>query len=615
MIHLLETLQTMKLYQLLLCIVYAAMFSACTINESENRIKQAETNLTGPVLIEGDSTWTIEARMAHYGVPGVSIAVIDGNQIAWSKSYGVVDTQSHEAVTSQTRFQAASISKPVAAYGALRLVLENKLALDEDINEYLKTWHLPENEWTDQQRVTLKQLLSHTAGTTVHGFAGYSPDLAVPSLVQVLNGAAPANSPAIRVDKLPGESFRYSGGGYCIVQQAMIDVSGKPFREVMDELVLHPLGMQHSTYEQPLTGEALKLAATGYLPDGSMTTGRRHTYPEFAAAGLWTTAEDLAKFAIDIQQTLAGQSSTVLSQEMAEAMLTPYVADFIGLGVFLEKRKDDNYFLHGGWNEGFSSMLVAHEEKGYGVVVMTNANQPQFIDELIRSVALTYGWDNYVPVYRKAPGSHPTAIEGRYRSGNESMTTVYRKGDEIWSKELGGNETELVRIADSTFVTRESDRHIRFRLDKTSGDRQLTVINPYTGDTAAVYTLMKPGEKLPYEQLIKGDFAGALDAYQRLAKSHPKDAAVDEGRLNQLGYQLLGSGKTKLAQQLFEINIHLYPNSSNVYDSYAEASMKLGDLDRAAANYKKSLTLDPNNDNAVKMLGEIEIQQQRRKTQ
>lgn len=563
----------MKLNQLLLCISYAAIFFACAVNDRENRIKQVETNLVGPVLIEGDSTWTIESRMAHYSVPGVSIAVIDGNQIAWSKTYGVVDTQSLEPVTDQTLFQAASISKPVAAYGALRFVLENKLALDEDINEYLETWNLPENEWTKRKHVTLKQLLSHTAGTTVHGFAGYSPDLTVPSLVQLLNGSAPANSPAIRVDKLPGESFRYSGGGYCIVQQAMIDASGKPFPAVMDELVLRPLGMHHSTYEQPLPSAALKLAATGYLPNGSMTSGRRHTYPELAAAGLWTTAEDLAKFAIDIQQTLAGRSNTVLSKEMATTMLTPSVADFIGLGIFLEKRKDDTYFLHGGWNEGFSSMLVAHKEKGYGVVVMINANQPQFIDELVRSVALSYGWDNYVPVYRKAPGSHPAAVEGRYRSGNEAVNTVYLKGDEIWTKDLEGNETELVRIADSTFVTRESDKHIRFEVDKTSGDRRLSVRNPYTGDTADVYTLMKPGEKLPYERLIEGDFAGALQAYQSLFKAHPKDAAVDEGRLNQLGYQLLGSGKTELAQQLFEINIHLYPNSSNVYDSYAEASM------------------------------------------
>lgn len=594
----------MKSLHLLLSILYAALFFACT-SGPEDRIKQVETNLTGPVLIEGDSTWTIEARMAHYGVPGVSIAVIYDNQIAWSKSYGVTDTQHREPVTNHTLFQAASISKPVAAYGALRLVQENKLKLDEDINSYLKTWHLPDNKFTDQEHVTLRQLLSHTAGTTVHGFPGYSPGLPLPSLVQVLDGTAPANTAAIRVDKLPGESFRYSGGGYCILQQLMMDITGKPFPDLMDELVLQPIGMQSSTYTQPLPDSKLGLAATGYLPDGSMTEGKRHTYPELAAAGLWTTAEDLARFAMNVQQTYAGRSSEVLSKEMAASMLTPYVADFIGLGIFLDKRKNDVYFQHGGWNEGFSSMLVAHKEKGYGVVVMTNANQPQFIDELIRSVALTYGWDNYMPVYRKATGKDTIAIAGRYRSGSEEVITVFRKGDDVWTKDLEGNLAELVRIADSTFVTRKHNQHFQFRLDKSSGTRQLTMLNPYTEETTAVYSLMKTGEKLPYERLVEGDFSGALDAYRTLAKAHPEDPAVNESKLNQLGYRLLGSEKKQLAQQVFEINMRLYPQSSNVYDSYAEACMKLGEWDLAVANYKKSLALDPKNDNAAKKLDEI----------
>jgi len=599
----------MKNNPFLLAFLSAALFFACT-RAPEDRIKQVETNLAGPVLIEGDSTWTIEARMAHYGVPGVSIAVIYDNQIAWSKSYGVTDRQSREPITDQTLFQAASISKPVAAYGALRLVHENRLAFGEDINSYLKTWHLPENEWTLKHHVTLKELLSHTAGTTVHGFPGYGPGVPLPSLVQVLDGVTPANTPAIRVDKLPGESFRYSGGGFCILQQLMIDVTGKPFPVLMDELVLQPLGMQNSSYTQPLTGAALKLAATGYLPDGSMTDGKRHTYPELAAAGLWTTATDLARFAINIQQTYAGRSDAVLPKEMVAEMLTPYVTDFIGLGIFLDKRKDDTYFNHGGWNEGFSSMLVAHKEKGYGVVVMTNANQPQFIDELIRSVALTYGWDNYVPVYRRATGKDTITLEGRYRSGNEEVITVYRDGYEIWTKDIEGNPEELVRIADSTFVTRKQDQHIQFRLDKSSGKRQLILLNPYTGATSAAYPSMKAGEKVPYEKLVEGDFRGALDAYRSLVKAHPEDPAVDEGRLNQLGYRLLGSGETRRAQQVFEINMYLYPRSSNVYDSYAEACMKLGELDLAIANYQKSLALDPKNDNAAKMINEIQQQKQ-----
>ncbi len=202
-------------------------------------------------------------------------------------------------------------------------------------------------------------MLSHTGGLTVHGFPGYSPDLPVPTTVQVLDGLPPANSAAVRVDKMPEESFRYSGGGYTIMQQMLVDVEGKPFPEILKEKVLAPLHMNNSTYDQPLQATQLKMAATGYLPDGTMTKGKRHTYPEMAAAGLWTTAEDLATFTINIQKTMQGDSGKVLSKVMTDKMLTPFVADFIGLGLFLNKRKEDIYFGHGGWDEGFSSEMVA----------------------------------------------------------------------------------------------------------------------------------------------------------------------------------------------------------------------------------------------------------------
>lgn len=359
-------------------------------------VRSVEKNLCKKGYQPGDSVWTIEERMKFYGVPAVSIAVIRDNKIFWSRAYGIIDKESKEPATGHTLFQAGSISKPVAAYGALFEVLKGKIDLDKNVNTYLTSWKLPDNQFTKDQKVTLKHLLSHTGGITVHGFLGYSPDLPVPTLLQVLNGAPPANSPAIRVDKVPGKEWRYSGGGYTIMQQMLIDVEKKPFPAIMKERVLDPLQMKNSTYDQPLSSDKLKLAATGYLPDGSMTKGKRHTYPEMAAAGLWTTAEDLAKFAVDLQLTLQGTSSKVLSKSAAEQMLTPVLGTY-GLGLDILKTGGDTYFQHGGWDEGFSSHLIAHKEKGYGVVILTNSNQPDFISEVIRSVALTEQWDNYLP--------------------------------------------------------------------------------------------------------------------------------------------------------------------------------------------------------------------------
>jgi len=192
-------------------------------------IQKVERGLRPPVLLKGDKTWTLEERMRLYRVPAVSIAVFGSGRILWAKAYGVADADSLTPATEATLFQAASVSKPVSAAAVLKKVEQGKLSLDKDVNEYLKSWKLPENEWTKKTPVTLAELLSHSAGITVHGFPGYAAGRAVPTLVQVLDGAPPANTAAIRVDSLPGKEYRYSGGGYTIAQQALIDVEGKPF--------------------------------------------------------------------------------------------------------------------------------------------------------------------------------------------------------------------------------------------------------------------------------------------------------------------------------------------------------------------------------------------------
>lgn len=574
---------------------------------TDDLIKKVEASLLPAVYFEGDSLWTIEERMKHYGVPGVSIAVIRDNKIEWIKGYGITDKESKTPVTSQTLFQAGSISKPVSAYGALKMVEQKKFDLDENINTYLKSWKLPDNEFTKDKKVTLKQLLSHSGGVTVHGFLGYSPGLPVPTLLQVLEGAAPANSPAVRVDKTPGEGFRYSGGGYCIMQEMMIEKEGKTFPQLMHDLVLQPLGMNNSTYDQPLQAKQLKTAATGYLPDGTVTKGKRHTYPEMAPAGLWSTAEDLAKFAINIQQAYKGEQTTVLSKNMVTAMLTPVVKDFIGLGIFLNPKKSDIYFGHGGWDEGFSSQLIAHKHKGYGVVVLTNSNHPAFIDELIRAVAFTYDWDNYVPVYKKAnitPEKIPQ-ISGRYRQHKDGLIKIYSSGNKVYKKNLGTDPIEIFKVSDSTYIGHDNQL-IMFKPNPRNGQWDLQLVNPNNGNVEFNCERMKETEKLPFELLEDDEFEKALTAYQAIKKSDSKDRSITEENLNQVGYNLLTSGKGKLAQDLFKINTILYPFSSNAYDSYAEACMKNNNLDLAIENYKLSLKLNSKNTNAVKMLEELQ---------
>jgi CubicO group peptidase (beta-lactamase class C family) len=595
----------MKKIILLLAVALPCCTPAPKSESPEDNIKKVESGLINPVFLEGDSTWTIEARMKHYHVPGVSIAVINNGKIAWMKSYGVMDEETKTPVTRETLFQAGSISKPVAAYAALKLTEEGKIDLNENVNTYLNTWKLPDNEFTKDKKVALKHLLSHTGGLTVHGFPGYSPDLPVPTTVQVLDGLLPANTVAVRVDKVPEESFRYSGGGYTIMQQMLADVEGKPFPEILKEKVLAPLHMNNSTYDQPLQATQLKMAATGYLPDGTMTKGKRHTYPEMAAAGLWTTAEDLATFAINIQKTMQGDSGNVLSKAMTEKMLTPFVADFIGLGLFLNKRKEDIYFGHGGWDEGFSSEMIAHKTKGYGVVVLTNSNHPEFISEVIRSVANTYGWSNYVPVYKKTnmDTTKFAGITGRYKNFSDGLITVYNEGNRLYKKSLRGTPTELFQISDSSYITRESEDVIQFKTNPADG--QFNILLVENGKQEYTHPRLKDNEQVPYEFILKGDVEAARKAYQALLTANPKDESISEGNLNWQGYDMLNQGKIKLALDIFKVNTLLHPTSANVYDSYGEALAKNGDIDQAIVNYKKALAIDPKLESSQKMLAEL----------
>ncbi len=236
---------------------------------------------------------------------------------------------------------------------ALHLVDEGKLSLDEDVNLKLRSWKVPENEFTAKEKVTLRRLLNHSAGLTVHGFAGYAADEPVPSLLDLLDGKKPANSAPIRVDILPGTQHRYSGGGYEVMQQLVMDVTGKSFPELAQEFVLGPLGMTRSTYRQPLPSDLEANAAAGHRGDGAMLKGRWHTYPEMAAAGLWTTPSGLARVVLEIQKG----GGRVLKPATQREMLTQVLGDY-GLGFCLAETEGHKSFAHGGSNEGFQCMLI-----------------------------------------------------------------------------------------------------------------------------------------------------------------------------------------------------------------------------------------------------------------
>jgi len=348
--------------------------------------------------------------MAAAHTPGVSIALIDGGAITETVAAGVAEAGGARAVTERTLFQAGSISKSVAAACALRLVADGVLDLDADVNDRLTTWRIPAADgW--QPRVTLRQLLSHTAGTTVGGFVGYPQGTPVPTVPQLLDGHG--NSLPVVVSGLPGLRFRYSGGGYTVLQQLLADVTGTDFPALAAELVLGPAGMSESTFAQPLPPERAGSAATGHHPGPVPVPGRWHTYPEMAAAGLWSTATDLARFLLAIKTSLSGTPGALLPRHIAEQMATaqtdqaPY-----GLGLALARPGEPATIGHSGDDQGFEAHAVLYPGTGQGIVLMTNGFYgSDLIQQIVLpAVARAYRWPGPVP----APASPAPAAPGRY---------------------------------------------------------------------------------------------------------------------------------------------------------------------------------------------------------
>jgi CubicO group peptidase (beta-lactamase class C family) len=338
----------------------------------------------------------IAAQMKERGITGLSLAIIDGGKIVREQGYGFTDKSGKTPVTASTLFQAGSISKPVAALGALHLVDKGVLSLDEDVNTKLRTWTVPQNKFTDARKVTLRLILSHTAGMTVHGFPGYAVGLPLPTLTQVLNGEKPANTDAIRVDRTPGKEWKYSGGGYVVMQQMVVDVASKPFPQFMDEAVLKPLGMISSTYSQPLPDNMAARAAKGYGGIfGQPIDGAWNVYPEMAAAGLWTTAGDLARFALGIQNALSGRSNPVISQPLTRQMLTIQQKND-GLGLFLKSSGKTLRFLHDGADAGFDASMKGYAYVGKGAAVMINKNDDgKAMSQIFTAIGEQYHWPDY----------------------------------------------------------------------------------------------------------------------------------------------------------------------------------------------------------------------------
>jgi CubicO group peptidase (beta-lactamase class C family) len=392
-------------------------------NEVNEKIKMVENNLVSWVKLDSTNNWNIYDRMNELNVKGVSIAVIRNYKIEWMNSYGWADTAEKRPVTNETLFQSASIGKSINGFAFMKLMQDKKISLYDDINTYLQSWKFSYDTASHNKKITLAQILSHTAGLTVHGFDGYKWKDSLPTIFQTLNGEKPANNPAVHSEFEPGLKFQYSGGGYEISEVLLQDVTHSTYESFIEKNIFKPIGMKASNYKP----KPVKDYATAYRFDGQAIGCKYHIYPEKACGGgLWTTAGDLAKFIIEIQLSLKGKSNKVLNKKITGLMLTPYIkSPASAFGFFINKKGDDFYFQHSGLNEGFSSQYYGSMKDGNGVVVLVNSDYTDFKDEIVNSVATVYGWKDFFPFATKKILSIPDNLTPKY-------TGVYRfdKGTE-----------------------------------------------------------------------------------------------------------------------------------------------------------------------------------------
>jgi CubicO group peptidase (beta-lactamase class C family) len=459
----------MKYFQNPIFLLFIAA-QPCLGQSVAEKIRQVETNLM-PWIQKTDSAWVrynIAERLKFYKVPSLSVAVIQNYEIEWTKTYGWSDMAAQKPADSSTIYQAASLSKSVHAFALYLLAQEGKLDLEADIRPYLKTWKIPENKHSKGQKITLQHLLSHTAGFNKHGFENYEIKK-LPTLDELLREVKPVAE--------PGKQVRYSGGGYLISQKILSDNIAPDYEKWMQENVLRPLDMRHSTFDQTLPDGRYAQVATAYDGDGNPFSEKYLAEGAQAAGGLWCTPKDMARFVIQVQKCIQQKSDALLSKSLTDKMLSPMLDSVKeAKGFFIEEKGRQKYFQHGGSNTGYKCLYYGSFEGGSGIVMMTNSDNDGILDELLQSFSIVYGWkDFYKPsdvTQRFYPDSVTTPYLGTYSFGK-------RRGHEA-KRELNFMSEVTISSTNGRFFL-QADQDIAEEMYFYKPDKFVCAGNPYIG--------------------------------------------------------------------------------------------------------------------------------------
>lgn len=566
-----------------LCSAQDEVVAAPPLNTPEERQAAVERSLLPSRWVESHAFGMTE-RMSTLDVPGVSVAVIHDGKIDWAAGYGVRDSVSGEPVTTETLFQAASISKSVSALAALKLAQEERFDIDAPISDILTSYELPETGFEGD--VTPRRILNHTAGLGVHGFAGYRTDERIPTAVEVLAGLG--NSDAVlRVDNA-GERMSYSGGGSTLLQVALTDLTGKDFAAIVQERVLTPLGMTGSTYAQPLPTKKWTNYSAAHDHGGRRIFGGFHVYPEQFPAGLWTTPTDLARFALEVQKFAAGKDGQVLNADWGQTMLTP-VFERPALGLFISEYGGVKWFGHSGSNMGFKCKFRASFTGGQGVVVMTNSEMgAEVFQDVIRAVAKVYEWPGVIREPLKEALLTPAQLEryaGRYAFEPDEVVFVTREKDRLMLQQLPYPRLPLAPLGDHRFHLLGTEFHIDFQGEGPGGATSLSM----SMNSERKAARLDGNETWPVESLLFGEAQDAIPRYLAAHGADETDPMVDCDRLIGLSRSLLRSRRPLAALALAKAVTDLYPRDAAAWYALGHARSGLGRHKASAAAYRSCM--------------------------
>ena len=566
-------------------------------NQLADQIIQVENNLIPFVPVKGFKGWNILDRMKYYKVPGVSVAVIRNYKVAWAKGYGLADTTTKVPVTTETMFSAGSISKFLMAVTALKMVEKKQIALEAPINNYLSSWKIADNDFTRKTPVSLRMLLSHTAGTSQTSYFGFTPNQPLPNLVEILSGTKISESRPVVVNSEPDKEFRYSGGGSMIAQLALMDVSKQSFESLTQAILFDKLDMKNSTFTQPVSVKFAKQSAWAYS-SASWFKGMPYVYPQQAAAGLYSTPTDLANFFIDVQKSYMG-NGTVLGQAITKQMLTPQqnVSDGsykeqIAIGPFLIQRTDNKdpkgvYFEFTGVNAGFLAFGMASVEGGNGVIIMMNSGDDVngLGKEIRRAVAKTYDWTNFLPKEIEPISLSENELDkftGRYKMADDEVLYLRRENNYLVENINDGNNIYCFPIAKDSIVFTDYNVKAFF---KTNEQGEVVSLQNIWQEKPMMK--MKADEFSPSEYLKMKKYDEAKYAFRQMK--------MNEYRITYLAYDLMNKKpmNANAVKTILELAVEQNPKSSIVYSRWGDYYLKLNDRTSAIKSYETALELDP----------------------